>query len=197
MLPRLCKDDRRALLALARSAITETTLQDRIPDWIVPAGPLSEPGGAFVTLFCRDRLRGCVGLSGRNFSLAETVMQAAISAARNDPRFAAVTAGELLEVDIEISVLSEPQLVSPGVIEVGTHGLLIARGGHRGLLLPQVAAEHSWSSERFLEETCRKAGLEAGAWRNPETQVFAFTAEVFSERELRPSSVRDGQLDSQ
>lgn len=193
MLPRLCDADRRALLVLARTAITESTLSDRIPDGIAPSGRLSEPGSAFVTLFHKGRLRGCVGMTGRNLSLAESVIQAAVSAARNDPRFAAITASELPEVDIEISVLSEPLPVLPGVIEAGRHGLLIVRGKNRGLLLPQVAAQYSWSSVRFLEETCRKAGLEAGAWRNSETQIFAFTAEVFSERELRLSSVSDAQ----
>jgi uncharacterized protein len=189
----LCNDDRRELLALARAAITESVLHNRITDFPAPCGRLAEPGGAFVTLFCKDRLRGCVGLSGRNLSLAETIVQSGISAARNDPRFPAIAAGELPEMEIEISVLSEPLPTSPGEIEAGVHGLLVVRGRHRGLLLPQVAVKHSWSAVRFLEETCRKAGLEGDAWRNSETRLSAFTAEVFSEKELGPAAMSQAQ----
>lgn len=193
MPPLLCSDDRRELLVLARTAITEAVRHDRIPAPPAPAGRLAEPGGAFVTLHCRGRLRGCIGLSGRSLSLGQTVVQSAVSAARNDPRFTAISAGELPEVEIEISVLSEPQAISPGAVEVGTHGLLVIGGGHRGLLLPQVAVERSWSALRFLEETCRKAGLEPDAWRHPETELLAFTAEVFSERELQPAGMGAAQ----
>ena len=174
---------------LARAAITAAVLHDRIPDPFVPSGRLAEPGGAFVTLYYRGRLRGCVGLSGHRLSLAETVVQSAVSASRNDVRFTAIGAGELHEVEIEISVLSEARAISPGAIEVGRHGLLVIRSSHRGLLLPQVAVERAWSALRFLEETCRKAGLQADAWRHPETELLAFTAEVFSERELHAAAM--------
>ena len=122
------------MLALARAAITESILHDRLPDFSAPSGRLAEPSGAFVTLFHKVRLRGCVGFLGRDLSLAETVVQSSISAARNDPRFAAITAGELSEIEIEISVLSEPQPMSAGEIETGVHGLLVARGRNRGVL---------------------------------------------------------------
>jgi AmmeMemoRadiSam system protein A len=184
MPPPLCSDDRRELLALARAAITEAVLHDRILNLPQGDGRLAEPAGAFVTLYHRGRLRGCVGVSGRTFSLSETVAQCALSAARNDARFAALGAGEVSEVVIEISVLSEPRAIAPGAIEAGTHGLLVIRGRHRGLLLPQLAAERAWTALRFLEETCRKAGLQPDAWRHPETELLAFTAEVFSEREF-------------
>jgi AMMECR1 domain-containing protein len=67
--------------------------------------------------------------------------------------------------------------------------LLVSRGKNRGLLLPQVAAERSWSAQRFLEETCSKAGLPVDAWRDPETQLLAFTAEVFAEREFPAATI--------
>jgi AMMECR1 domain-containing protein len=78
-------------------------------------------------------------------------------------------------------ILKPASPLSPQPIVPGIHGLLVARGDHRGLLLPQVAAERRWSAERFLEETCEKAGLDRNAWRDPRTIVFVFTAEVFSE----------------
>jgi AmmeMemoRadiSam system protein A len=108
-----------------------------------------------------------------------------MGAARSDPRFAAIRSEELPELEIEISVLSEPFPIAAAGIEVGWHGLLVIRGKKRGLLLPQVARERGWSPQKFLEETCRKAGLEASAAQHPETQVLAFTAEVFSEREFQ------------
>ncbi|HEY1865520.1 MAG TPA: AMMECR1 domain-containing protein, partial [Candidatus Acidoferrales bacterium] len=74
--------------------------------------------------------------------------------------------------------------VLPHAIEPGRHGLLIIKGEHRGLLLPQVAVEHRWSAARFLAETCEKAGLDREALRDPETKILAFTADVFSEGNL-------------
>jgi len=187
-MPPLCSDDRRELLALARAALTEAVLHNRVPDLPPPAGRLAERAGAFVTLHHQGRLRGCVGLSGRSLSLGETIVQSAVSAARNDPRFTAIGAWELSEVEIEISVLSVPEAIAPGAIQAGTHGLLVIRGSHRGLLLPQVAVERSWPALRFLEETCRKAGLEPDDWRHPQTQLLAFTAEIFSEREFHQTA---------
>src|SRR5262249_52914430 len=154
------------------------------PESPIIYGRLGEPGGAFVTIFCRGRLRGCVGISGRNFVLAETVVRAAVSASQNDPRFPRLGADELNDVVVEISVLSQPEQINPNEIEIGKHGLLIVRDAKRGLLLPQVAVEHGFDASRFLEETCRKAGLPPQAWHDPETNVLGFTAEVFSEKEF-------------
>ena len=72
----------------------------------------------------------------------------------------------------------------PQQIEMGKHGLLIRRGGSRGLLLPQVAVQRKWTRQGFLEETCRKAGLGPQAWREPGTELYAFTSEVFSEADF-------------
>jgi uncharacterized protein (TIGR00296 family) len=108
---------------------------------------------------------------------------AAISAAMHDPRFDAVRAEEVAALDIEISVLSPFENIAALDVRVGIHGLMIVRGPFRGLLLPQVAMEYRWSATRFLEETCVKAGLPRDAWRDSETQISAFTAEVFAEHE--------------
>ena len=91
---------------------------------------------------------------------------------------------EMAGLQIEISVLSELLPLSPDEIQVGVHGILVIRDANRGLLLPQVAVERNWSAERFLEEGCRKAGLSLDAWRDPETKLYAFTADVFSEASL-------------
>ena len=91
---------------------------------------------------------------------------------------------ELANVEIEISVLSLPEPVQAETIEIGRHGLIVARGEQRGVLLPQVATRYQWTRERFLEETCAKAGLEPDAWKDPATQLSAFTAEVFSDADF-------------
>jgi len=164
--------------------IVEVVRSQTIAELPVPAGRLAEPGSAFVTVHCAGRLRGCVGRMDRTLPLAEVVAQCAIGAAMHDTRFRRLQAHEIDEMEIEISVLSELESVGPQAIEVGTHGIAVSRADRRGLLLPQVASERGWSAERFLEETCRKAGLEPDAWRDPQTSLQAFTAEIFSEADL-------------
>ncbi len=118
-------------------------------------------------------------------SLAATVARCAIGAACEDPRFRPLRPEEIAELEIEISVLSPVDAVKPEAIEVGRHGLVVGQGGRRGVLLPQIPVEHGWTRERFLEETCLKAGLEPNAWKDPATILLAFTAEVFSEADFR------------
>lgn len=113
------------------------------------------------------------------------VAHCAKAAALEDPRFSPLSPQELVEIEIEISVLSPIEPIAPDQIESGKHGLVVTRGSIRGVLLPQVAAEFQWTAERFLEETCVKAGLERDAWKDAATQIEAFTAEVFSESEFR------------
>jgi AmmeMemoRadiSam system protein A len=182
---RLCSDDCRALLDLARRAISSAVIEKRIPDFPPYPAALSEPTGAFVTLHRDGQVRGCVGQVESPDSLADTVARASINAALHDSRFPAVEAEEVESLEIEISVLSPPEPIAPGAILLGRHGLLIVEGEHRGLLLPQVATERQWSLQRFLEETCAKAGLPRDAWREPSTRILAFTAEVFSDTSVR------------
>src|SRR5205807_9055806 len=113
------------------------------------------------------QLRGCVGQVEASDPLGDAVARAAINAALHDSRFPAVEVDEVGSLEIEISVLSPPELIAPEAILLGRHGLLIVNGEHRGLLLPRVAAGRRWSSQRFLEETCAKAGLPRDAWRDP------------------------------
>jgi AmmeMemoRadiSam system protein A len=183
----LCSEERRALLDRARQAITHVVRYQSIeglPAFPALSGKLAEPGSAFVTVHCAKRLRGCVGRTDRTLTLAEVVAQCAIGAALHDRRFRPIDESELPAMTIEVSVLSELQPATPDALEVGTHGVMICRGERRGLLLPQVAAERGWSVEQFLQEVCRKAELPPAAWKDPETKIFAFTAEVFSESDF-------------
>ena len=145
---------------------------------------LAEPRGAFTTLHLEDRLRGCVGFVYPVKSLCMTVMETAVAAAFHDPRFLPVTEEESLRLAIDISVLSRMFRIAPQEVTVGRHGLLVSRGFQRGLLLPQVAIEHNWTREMFLDEACLKAGLSPEAWKHGAT-VEAFTAEVFGDKDLR------------
>jgi AmmeMemoRadiSam system protein A len=177
---RLSSDDWLALVEIARRAISSAVLDRRLPD--LPPYPafLSEPRGAFVSLYRDGILRGCVGQIENPGPLADVVARSAINAALYDSRFPPIGAGEVTTLDIEISVLTAPERILPEAIVAGRHGLLVVRGSARGLLLPQVATERKWSGQRLLEETCVKAGLARDVWRDPATQVFGFTAEVFS-----------------
>ena len=132
-------------------------------------------------------LRGCIGRVSGDLPVGELVRALALAAAREDPRFPPVTAAEVEALHIEISVLRPPRPVPapPADIHIGRDGLLVERGRARGLLLPQVAAEHGWGARTFLDAACEKAGLPPGAWREPGTRVLAFEADVFQELEPR------------
>jgi AmmeMemoRadiSam system protein A len=186
----LSNDDKSALLKIARRSLVETIVHGSLWQPDAPAGILAERRGAFVTLHVRRKLRGCVGQVETNKSLAETVARCAISAAREDDRFNPVQPEEVALLEIEISVLSPPKPITPDEIVIGEHGLIVGRGPFRGLLLPQVATERHWTDEKFLSETCLKAGLPADAWKSAETRIFGFTAEVFSEHEAASESSR-------
>jgi AmmeMemoRadiSam system protein A len=185
---RLSSDDWQALVEIARRAISSAILEKRIPDLPPYPAAVSERRGAFVTLYQAGALRGCVGQVQNPGPLADVVARSAISAALYDSRFPPVSAEEVATLDIEISVLTALERILPDAIVAGRHGLMVVRGSLRGLLLPQVATERKWSGQRLLEETCVKAGLARDAWRDPATEVFGFTAEVFSEKGPRTIS---------
>jgi len=175
---------RRDLLHLARKVVERAAAGERyVPD-VPPSGVLAEHRGAFVTLTRGSRLRGCIGRIVADQPLVTTVADMAAAAARDDFRFDPVRPDEVDGLTIEISALSPIREVHDplGEIEVGRHGLIIRQGPSSGLLLPQVAADAGWTVERFLDETCRKAGLPANAWREGAT-VEAFEAEVWGEEE--------------
>lgn len=173
------------LLGIARRAISTAILEERLLDLPPIAPNLKVPRCVFVSLFRGGKLRGCVGQIENPGPLAEGVCRAAINAALHDPRFAPVAAEEIISLDIEVSILSPLERVAAEEIVAGLHGVLIVQSPNRGLLLPRVASERGWSGQRLLEETCAKAGLARDAWRDPATQLFAFTAEVFSETGIK------------
>lgn len=182
-MPFLSEADRRSLLELARRAVTEAVSFPSPAGGVPRTGLFPEKRGVFVTLHVRGRLRGCIGVVEAHEPLGEAVARCAAGAALHDPRFSPVRKEELPNLQIELSLLSLPERILPDNIEIGRHGLLISQGTKRGLLLPQVALEHKFGRQEFLEETCRKAGLPGDAWQAPETQILGFFCEVFSEGE--------------
>jgi AmmeMemoRadiSam system protein A len=139
--------------------------------------------GAFVSLHKQEELRGCIGNCTPNAPLFEIVTEMTEAAASRDPRVKPVSQKELDEIRIDITVLSPLESVDdPLTLEIGRHGLYIASGGKRGVLLPQVATQHGWSIKTFLEQTCLKAGLRKNAWKDSGTQVSGFSALIIEER---------------
>jgi AmmeMemoRadiSam system protein A len=172
--------DRQRLLALARESLEARVRRAAAP----PADldpPLDLPCGAFVSIHRGPALRGCLGRITCDLPLGRVVSHLAQAVAESDPRFPPVRIDELAALSIEISVLTPECEARPADIEIGRHGLIVERGLRRGLLLPQVAADHCWDATTFLEHTCLKAGLAPDAWKDPDTRLLVFEAEVFGE----------------
>jgi len=175
---------RQRLLEIARKALTEV-----VNGRPLPADPVADPElqghqGAFVTLKRGEALRGCIGQFTADRPLYRVVREMAQSSALRDPRFPPVRPAELDGLTVEISVLSPMRRVSDPMneVELGKHGIYIKRGFQTGTYLPQVATEHHMSKEEFLSScSAGKAGLPPDAWKDPATEVYVYTAEVFSE----------------
>lgn len=176
----LSDQDKKQLHDIARQSIA-AGLQGRTPPPLKDmAGVLGEPRGAFVTLHLRGCLRGCIGFIEAVKPLAATIQEMARAAAFGDPRFPPLTAREFKDIDIEISVLTPLRRIkNVEEIQVGVHGLYLINGSCRGLLLPQVATEYGWDRDTFLQHTCQKAGLPPMAWKDPQTEIYIFSAEIF------------------
>lgn len=173
---------RHALFELARDTVVRVARGERAGAPGPAPDGLAEPGAAFVTVRVGRELRGCIGTFDARAPLWDTVRDMATAAAARDPRFAPLAARDVPGLTVDVSVLSPARRVrDPAEIEVGRHGLEIRRGPRRGLLLPQVATDHGLDRETFLAETCRKAGLPAGAWREADTEIWIFEAEVFGD----------------
>lgn len=179
----LNKAERDFLLKSARNAI-KTHLEIGRMEMLPTRDPVLREGrGAFVTLHKGEELRGCIGFLESAEPLNETVCRMSVEAAVGDPRFPAVSLSELPGLKIEISILTKPARVSgPEAVVMLRDGVIIRRGCCQGVFLPQVAAETGWDREKFLSVLCtNKAGLPANAWKDKETEIYTFQAEVFAE----------------
>jgi|Deesub1362B_J571_1020462.scaffolds.fasta_scaffold22189_2 AmmeMemoRadiSam system protein A len=181
----LTDEEKKYLLRLARETIRAKT-EKKEPQVAPPTSKiLHEKRGAFVTLHKMGQLRGCIGYIEGIKPLYLTIVDMAEAAAFNDPRFPPVAKQEVEDLDIEISVLTPLEKIDdPQKIEVGKHGILVRKGPFQGLLLPQVATEYGWDRETFLDQTCIKAGMAPGCWKDPATEIYIFSADIFSEKDF-------------
>ena len=182
----LNEEEKRTLREIAKETIWRRVLGKPLPAFSIQSPKLQVPRGVFVTIKKHGQLRGCIGYVRPVKPLWEAVIDMAQAAAFEDPRFPPVRKEELEDLEIEISVLTPLKQIkgSPEEIlksiKIGRHGLMIEKPPYySGLLLPQVAIEYGWDVETFLEETCLKAGLPPRAWRDPDSRIYIFGAEVF------------------
>lgn len=180
---KLSRQEKEMLLSRARRALENYFEKREVPDQPPPTLSLAQKWGVFVTLKKNGQLRGCIGDFSADEPLWEKVKKMALAAAFDDPRFLPLSPEELDEIKIEISVLSPMRKVnSVEEIEIGRHGVYLKYGQRSATFLPQVAEETGWSREEFLANLCaEKAGLPADCWRDPEVELFTYTAEVFKE----------------
>lgn len=179
----LNEKQQKILLGIARKTIEEYIRSRKIPEFNVEDPMLKEKRGVFVTLRKKGMLRGCIGYIMPLEELYKAVSKMAIQSSTGDPRFPPVRPEELNEVEIEISVLTVPERInSVDEIEMGKHGVIVKRGSNQGVFLPQVATETGWSKEEFLNRLCYdKAHLPADAWKDKDTEIYTFSAQVFEE----------------
>ena len=144
--------------------------------------------GVFVTLNNADGLRGCIGFPMPDKKLSNGIIDAAIAAATEDPRFSPVKTNELNDIVFEVTVLTPPVEITVTdpmeyleKIKVGRDGLIIRNSFSSGLLLPQVPVEYGWNVEEFLQHTCEKAGLEKDTWKNEKVKIEKFEGIVYKE----------------
>ncbi len=182
-------EDGKLAVKIARATVESHVNRTKSVEQKTPA-IFSEKSGVFVTLtkYPGDELRGCIGYPEPIMPLIDALKDAAVSACSRDPRFPPVKPEELKKIRVEVSLLTPPAEVTVkkpkeyvSCVNIGEDGLIIQRGFGRGLLLPQVPVEWGWDAEEFLCQCCLKAGLMPDAWLQPDTKIFKFQAEVFSE----------------
>jgi len=180
----LSEDDRETLLNIGRTTIEHRVRGEDVPKFDVDAPILKENRGAFVTIHKHGGLRGCIGYIQAIKPLYITIQEMAEAAALNDRRFPPVSAEELDSLDLEISVLTPLRKISDvNEIETGKHGILLKKGYHQGVFLPQVATEQGWDRITFLSQICFKAGIrDKNCWRENDAEIFIFSAEGFKEK---------------
>jgi uncharacterized protein (TIGR00296 family) len=187
-------DDGKFLIKLVRDTV-ETFLKTGHISELPKDAPQKFYGkyGVFVTINMFDKgdktLRGCIGYPYPTNSLIEAVVDSAINAATEDPRFPSMTFDELDKCVFEVSVLTPPELIQVGNtkeysqrIKVGKDGLIVEKGYNKGLLLPQVPVEWQWNEEEFLCQCCIKAGLPPDSWLIKDTKIYKFTGIIFEEQ---------------
>jgi len=195
----LSDSDGAVLVKTARKAVTEflsngnrMKLESELEE------KFSFNSGVFVTLNNPDGLRGCIGFPMPEKKLAHAIIEGAIAAATEDPRFPSVKTNELNDIVFEVTVLTPPVEIDVSdpteylkKIKVGRDGLIIRHSFSSGLLLPQVPVEYGWNVEEFLQHTCEKAGLSRDTWKNESVKIEKFEGIIFKEETPNGAIVRE------
>ncbi|MGB9706649.1 MAG: AmmeMemoRadiSam system protein B [Microgenomates group bacterium] len=170
-------------LEIARKTLEEHLTSGKIPDLSTKNPQLNQFLGCFVTLRKNGQLRGCIGEFEPKEPLYKVIQKMAIAAATEDFRFPPVTAEELKDIKIEISVMTPKRKIQNWQeIQLGKHGVVIQKGLRSGTFLPQVATETGWTKEEFLSQLCwQKAGLPPDCYKDPSVNLYVFEAQVFEE----------------
>lgn len=179
-------EGQKELLGIARKSVEAAIRGEAPPEVDLEDTELQPHCGAFVTLTTHGQLRGCLGCFTADEPIHKVVNRMAAESATQDPRFAGMRLGasDLKDLRVEISVLSPMRRVRDPLreVELGRHGIYIRRGWQAGTYLPQVATEHHMDLEEFLSSCCaHKAGLAPDAWKDPRTEVYVYSAQVFGE----------------
>jgi len=175
-------DEQKILLKIAKDTVESFVTSGKIPEFNVINERLLQKQGAFVTLNKDGQLRGCIGQIVPSVDpLWQVVREMAVAACSEDGRFNPVDKSELSKIEYEVSVLSTPEPIDDWrKIELGKHGVIIKQDGRSGVFLPQVATDTGWTLEEFLSELCwQKAGLAPTCYKDKNTQILVFTAQVF------------------
>lgn len=181
-----CAEGRTAV-HLAKEALTSYIGMKKVIELENLPPVFEEMRGVFVTLHEDGDLRGCIGYPMPILPLGRAIVDSAINAGSRDPRFPRVRKEELGRIEVEVTILTqpepytEPRKMLPELVQIGRDGLIVTRGPYTGLLLPQVAPEWGFDSMEFLSQTCVKAGLPADAWLDEDTEVQHFQAQIFAE----------------
>ncbi|MCJ7450826.1 MAG: AmmeMemoRadiSam system protein A [Candidatus Nanohaloarchaeota archaeon QJJ-9] len=186
----LDREEGNFLVKLARESVESYLKEGERPETNdLPYPELKENRGCFVTIKNNGDLKGCIGEPIPKKKLFKSVKDCAIKSATGDPRFPSLRQNELDDIVFEVSVLTKPKEIEEkpdrilDKVKVGRDGLIVDKGYSSGLLLPQVPLEQDWTTRDFLRHTCRKARLPQNAWRDEETTIKKFRAQVFREEE--------------
>jgi uncharacterized protein (TIGR00296 family) len=191
-------EDGEILVRLARSTVTEhlKTRKKMILDEDFKS-KFSYNSGVFVTLNKDEKLRGCIGFPTPERRLYQSLVDAAIASATEDPRFPSVRYEELSDITFEVTVLTPPEEICventaeyPSKIRIGRDGLIVKWEFGAGLLLPQVPVEYGWNEEEFLNHTCEKAGAPQNYWKRKSTKILMFEGIVFKETSPNGNVIR-------
>jgi len=195
----LSDSDGAVLVKTARKAVTEFLSNgNRIKLESDIEEKFSFNSGVFVTLNNPGGLRGCIGFPMPEKKLSHAIIEGAIAAATEDPRFPSVKTNELNDIVFEVTVLTPPVEIDVSdpmeyleKIKVGRDGLIIRHSFSSGLLLPQVPVEYGWDVEEFLQHTCEKAGLARDTWKNESVKIEKFEGIIFKEETPNGVIVRE------